>query len=187
MGIADMAVAVLDHYDVAIADVVGLSWGGLVAQQVAIQHAGRVGKLVLAATSTGMVMVPPDLSQWADGSGDDGVDHGIVQRVITTASDWSHGVWDQMKRQRPRIGPGMIHQSLAFAGWSSAPWLPLMLRAPTLILANRHDPVVPMPNATWLQQLIAGARVETVDSGGHFFLLSETATVRALIGDFLDA
>ncbi|MEY4269583.1 MAG: hypothetical protein RLZZ58_799 [Pseudomonadota bacterium] len=186
MAMADAVVAILDHYDCAVADVVGLSWGGLLAQQIALQHAGRVGRLVLAATSTGMVMVPPDLSQWAHGIDKDGVDYGIVQRCIATASDWSNGVMDQMKRQRPRIGPGMLYQSLAFTGWSSAPWLTMMLRAPTLILANRHDPVVPMPNAIWLQQLIAGARLETVDSGGHFFLLSETDAARALIVDFLD-
>jgi pimeloyl-ACP methyl ester carboxylesterase len=183
---ADVAAAVLDHFDVTAADVVGLSWGGLLAQQLALQHGARVNRLVLAATAAGMVMVPPDLSQWTQGAGPDGIDRGILQRWITTAADWQQGVWDQMKRQHPRIGPGMMHQSLAFAGWSSAPWLPLFLTMPTLILANRHDPIVPMPNADLLHALIPGSRLETVDSGGHFFLLSEIDTVRARIIAFLD-
>ena len=39
-------------------DVLGLSWGGGLAQQLAVQSRGRVRRVVLVATGTGALMVP---------------------------------------------------------------------------------------------------------------------------------
>ncbi|MGH3507235.1 MAG: alpha/beta fold hydrolase, partial [Nocardioidaceae bacterium] len=39
-------------------DVLGISWGGGLAQQLAFQHPRRCRRLVLAGTGTGMLMVP---------------------------------------------------------------------------------------------------------------------------------
>ncbi|HAJ47377.1 MAG TPA: poly(3-hydroxyalkanoate) depolymerase, partial [Alphaproteobacteria bacterium] len=41
-------------------DVIGVSWGGAVAQQFAFQCQHRVNRLILAATTAGMTMVPGD-------------------------------------------------------------------------------------------------------------------------------
>jgi poly(3-hydroxyalkanoate) depolymerase len=57
-GIARLAAAVLDHYGHARADVLGISWGGAAAQQFARTCAPRCRRLILAATATGMVMIP---------------------------------------------------------------------------------------------------------------------------------
>lgn len=43
------------------ADVLGYSWGGLLAQQLAGQHPGTVSKLVLACTGPGVLCVPAGL------------------------------------------------------------------------------------------------------------------------------
>ena len=50
-GMADDAVALLDHLKIDIAHIVGHSMGGFVAQHICINHPQRVDKLVLAATS----------------------------------------------------------------------------------------------------------------------------------------
>src|SRR4051794_12241376 len=60
--VARLAAALLDHLGYARADVLGVSWGGLVAQQFAFQHPSRCRRLVLAATTTGALMVPGSLS-----------------------------------------------------------------------------------------------------------------------------
>jgi pimeloyl-ACP methyl ester carboxylesterase len=49
---------VLGHERVHI---MGVSWGGAIAQQFAVQRSARCAKLVLAATATGMLMVPGNL------------------------------------------------------------------------------------------------------------------------------
>ena len=48
--LADDAVAVMDACGFGRAHVVGLSMGGMIAQELAIRHSDRVGALVLAAT-----------------------------------------------------------------------------------------------------------------------------------------
>ena len=57
-GIATLAAGLLDHLGYAEADVLGVSWGGAIAQQFAHDHARRCRRLVLAATSPGALMVP---------------------------------------------------------------------------------------------------------------------------------
>jgi poly(3-hydroxyalkanoate) depolymerase len=61
-GIARLAASLLDHLGYAQADVLGVSWGGAIAQQFAFQHPERCRRLVLAATSPGALMVPAQLS-----------------------------------------------------------------------------------------------------------------------------
>src|SRR3954471_8938903 len=56
--VARLAAALLDHLGHARADVLGVSWGGVIAQQFAFQHASRCRRLVLAATTMGALMIP---------------------------------------------------------------------------------------------------------------------------------
>ena len=48
----------LDELGVETVDVMGISWGGGMAQHFAIQHPGRARRVVLIATSAGMLMMP---------------------------------------------------------------------------------------------------------------------------------
>src|SRR5215831_4427196 len=51
-------IAALDGVETIAFDALGVSWGGGLAQQFAIQYPGRCRKLILAATSAGALMVP---------------------------------------------------------------------------------------------------------------------------------
>jgi len=57
-GIARIAEGLLDHVGISGVDVLGVSWGGAIAQQFALRNPVRCRKLVLAATSPGALMVP---------------------------------------------------------------------------------------------------------------------------------
>ncbi len=74
---------------------------------------------------------------------------------------------------------------MAFLGWSSLWWLPT-LRQPTLVLAGRDDPLVPLINARILAWLIPGARLEVFDDG-HLFLMTGARRVTPMIREFLAA
>ncbi|MGI8450506.1 MAG: alpha/beta fold hydrolase, partial [Streptosporangiaceae bacterium] len=58
--LADLARGVLDYVGVSHADVLGYSYGGAVAQQLAVQHPASIRRLVLAATNTGSGSIPAD-------------------------------------------------------------------------------------------------------------------------------
>ena len=57
-GLAKLAARMLDYLDYSQVNVIGVSWGGALAQQFAYSHPERCKKLILAATSAGAVMVP---------------------------------------------------------------------------------------------------------------------------------
>ena len=66
---ARIADKLLDRFHYDHVDVMGVSWGGAMAQQFAFQYKSRVNRLILAATSAGMLMVPgklKSLSKMAD-------------------------------------------------------------------------------------------------------------------------
>jgi poly(3-hydroxyalkanoate) depolymerase len=173
------------HYDVV--DVMGVSWGGGMAQQFAFQHPRRVGKVVLAATSAGMVMVPGDvasLSKMAHPRRYMDPDY-LKRNFQELYGGETDGSGDHVERIKSPSRIGYLYQLAAMAGWTSAYWLPF-LRQKTLILMGDKDRIVPLINGRILHTLIPRARLEVVPGGGHLFLVSRARDVAPVISTFLD-
>ncbi len=159
------------------ADVLGISWGGGVAQHFAMFQRHRCRRLVLVATATGSLMVPARPS--------------VLARMVTPRRYldrrylWENAgdLYGGSARSQPdrisalmhaenRVGPalGYVYQLAAGAGWTSLPFLPL-IRQPTLILSGDDDPLIPLANARLMHSLIpplAAARVPRRSPGpGH--------------------
>jgi pimeloyl-ACP methyl ester carboxylesterase len=166
-------------------DVMGVSWGGGLAQQFAFQHAGRLGKLVLAATAAGVVMAPGDpkiLARMAHPRRY--ADPRYMRANFETLYGETAGSDGHVSRLRPASARGYLYQLAAMAGWTSVPFLPL-LKARTLVMMGRDDRIVPPVNGRILAGLIPHARLEMV-GGGHLFLVSRAAECIPLIEAFLD-
>jgi poly(3-hydroxyalkanoate) depolymerase len=173
-------------------DVLGLSWGGGLAQQFAVQHRGRCRRLVLAATGPGALMVPahprviarmltprrhrdPEYARRIAGELYGGTmreDPERAARVLRAAS-----------RSVPRRG--YYYQLAAGTGWSSLPFLRL-IRQPTLIVAGNDDPIIPAANARLMARLIPDARLH-LHHGGHLALVTEAEQLAPVVEGFLDA
>ncbi|MEQ8268107.1 MAG: poly(3-hydroxyalkanoate) depolymerase [Parvibaculum sp.] len=183
---ARMAAGILDELGYDEVDVMGVSWGGAMAQQFAFQYGKRVRHLILAATSAGMLMVPGNPRALAK------LAHPrrymdpayMLRHFETLYGDESEGATDHSKRLRAPSFRGYFYQLLAGMGWTSVPFLPF-LKQPTLVLAGENDQIVPLVNGRFLAQLIPNARLEVV-SGGHLFLVSRANEVMPLIRGFLD-
>jgi poly(3-hydroxyalkanoate) depolymerase len=186
--IARMAARILDHYDYGDVDVLGVSWGGDMAQQFAFQYRKRVKKLILAATSAGWTMIPgkPEaLSKMANPRryADPEYMKKNFQKLYGEEPDGS------AKSHRFAIKPpsrkGYLFQMMAMAGWLSLPFL-LLLPQPTLILAGDKDSIVPVANARILHTFIRKSQLHVVKGSGHLFIVSRADEIIPLIRDFLN-
>ena len=172
--LARLSTRLLDQLGHERVDVLGVSWGGALAQQFAFQHPTRCRRLVLAATSPGHLMVP-----------------GKLAVLLKMASPRRYKDPEYMSRIAGDIYGGALRRSpqlarehLRHVRWSSLPWLRL-LRQPTLVIYGADDPLVPAANAKILAALIPDSRLVSIDDG-HLFLVTSAGESARLIGDFLD-
>jgi poly(3-hydroxyalkanoate) depolymerase len=172
------------------ADLLGLSWGGGLAQQMAFLFPRFVRRLVLVSTGTGSVMVPGRLSVLARMATPrrfhDPLYAASIIGDIYGGSARTHP--DQVLRLlgddlRPASRVGYLHQLLAGAGWTSLPWLPL-IRQQTLILAGNDDPIVPAVNARIMRRLLPHATLH-IYHGGHVALVTDTEQIAPIVATFL--
>ena len=165
--------AILDRLEIPKVDVLGISWGGGIAQQFALQHRARIGKLMLAATSAGMLMAPgnmPALTRLADPA-EWTMGKALQRNLALLYNGGGTGDPVSLNAATPPSPSGFLYQLAALAGWSSVPLLPL-LDLPTLILAGDEDQVVPPVNSQFLHALIPGSKLRLIRGGGHLFPFS---------------
>jgi poly(3-hydroxyalkanoate) depolymerase len=182
----------LDQLGYERADVLGISWGGGLAQQFALARPARVRRLVLVATGPGVLMVPGHPR--------------VLLRMLTPRRHRSPGyaariagdLYGGSAREHPavardllhattRLGParGYYYQLLSGAGWTSLPLLP-WLRQPTLILAGDDDPIIPLVNVRIMHQLMPHSELH-IYPGGHLELAADAGRLAPIVDAFLTA
>jgi poly(3-hydroxyalkanoate) depolymerase len=172
-------------------DVLGLSWGGALAQQFAFQNPRRCRRLILVSTGTGALMVPGNPLVLAKMlTPRRFLDHNYAATIAgdlyggTVRNDASviKSLFDRQLMAGSRVG--YLHQLLAGAVWTSLFALPL-IRQQTLIIAGHDDPVVPVVNAKIMARLLPHATVY-MHSGGHVDLITNAAELAPVIESFRD-
>lgn len=186
--IARMTARLLDELGYGKVDVMGVSWGGGMAQQFAFQHPRRVNRVVLAATSAGSVMVPGNIASLSKmASPQRYLDPQFMRKNFETlyGDEVAPGADNHMARVTPPSRTGYLYQLAAMMGWTSVFFLPF-LRQQSLIVMGDQDRVVPLINGRILQALIPKAHLEVIPGGGHLFLVTRAAEAVPVIRDFLD-
>jgi poly(3-hydroxyalkanoate) depolymerase len=182
-----IAALLLDRFDMPLVDVMGVSWGGAMAQQFALQNTARTNKLILVATSAGMLMVPGNpasLVKMADPRRY--IDPEFMAKHFKTLYGGMVGnKSEHIGRITPPSKTGYFYQLMAMMGWTSAPFLPFM-KTETLIMMGDDDQIVPLANGKFLNFLIPNSELFVVKNGGHLFLLSHVEESIAKIRAFLD-
>ena len=160
--IAAVVMEIADRLGHRNLDLAGFSWGGALAQQIAIQFPGRIRRLVLMATTP--VMGAPGIG-WAAMFDDDMLASGLKIQTATPL--------------------GIAYQTAAMAGWTSLGLLSGLKNLPTLVLMGERDGVMPACFGQMLADQIDGAVLEAVP-GSHLFPFTHAAAISARISAFLD-
>ena len=186
------AAKLLDQLGITQVDVMGISWGGGIAQHFAMQHPGRTRRVVLIATSAGMLMIPgrvAALSKMANPRRYIDADFMLknFETLYGQGLGKTAGRKGHMSLLKPPSPRGYLYQLLAMAGWTSAPALPFLMKKPTLIMMGDYDAIVPLANGKLLNALIPNSELQVFEGGGHLFLLSHKEECVIAIRDFLDA
>lgn len=181
----------LNNLGYSRADVLGISWGGGLAQQFSFQYPRYCRRSVLVATATGLWMVPATPK--------------VLGRMMTPrrhrdpeyARNIAGSIYGGSARRDPEGTVNVLHSSMratpvrgylyqlaAIGSWTSLPWLP-MIRQPTLVLAGDDDPIIPSINGTIMARLLPRGELHRY-SGGHLALLTEPERLAPVIDEFLD-
>jgi pimeloyl-ACP methyl ester carboxylesterase len=191
--LADLVAGILDRVGYDVADVLGYSHGGALAQQFTHQYPERVRRLILAGTIPGLGGIQnPRIAMQAFAPGmqtntSTELRQAKVARVVGGRSGSDPAVLEVYERNRmlhPPSARGYRLQLYAISGWSSVPWLHT-IEAPTLVLAGGVDPLVPPINSRIFTRLIPNCRRYIVAGGGHLFLIDQPEESAYVIDAFL--
>lgn len=180
-----------DHLGIGRFDVMGLSWGGLLAQQLALTSPRRVRRVVLASTNYGLgsVMGTPasmralfSLDRYRSASSFSEAMRSFGGSNL--AGDVIAAEHLAARLAHPPSTRGYYHQMVAPAGWSSLAALPL-LRQDTLLLAGDADTATPAANARIMATLIPRARLHLFANAGHLVLFQRPDEVAEVVATFL--
>ena len=175
---ADDAVAVLDALGIASAHVMGLSMGGMIVQQLAIDHPERVRSLTSVMSTTG----DPDVGQASKEArallfGPPASDRdGAIDRAVKGLSVW--GSPDHQDRDRTAAIVGEAYdrcfdpagQGRQLMGIMASPSRTEALggvEVPALVLHGDQDRLVDISGGRRTADAIPGARFEVMEGMGH--------------------
>lgn len=183
-GFASLIRDLMDELGVDRADVIGYSFGGMVAQQLAFDAPTRVRRMVLASTSCGLGAIPSNPMSWWNALLDDGWPSPTEAVPV-----WFMRQWASVLRQEfgTRWGDGLwlfAEQIAAASTWSSLLWLQALVQ-PTLVITGTLDALVPAQNTHLLASRMPDARTYRVVGGGHQCLWDYAEETGPVIAEFL--
>jgi len=176
---ADDAVAVMDAAGVERAHVYGISMGGMIAQELALNHPERVRSLILGCTACGGANAVPaaapvmqTLMDRGTMTPEEGVE-AMVPFIYSTTTPRARIDEDLAIRRRtfPQAA-GYLAQIQGVLAWSSFERLHNIC-VPTLVLHGETDQLAPPENGRILARKIPGARLRLFERASHIYPTDE--------------
>ncbi len=193
---ADDAAGLLQELGISKAHVFGISMGGAIAQELALNHPESILGLVLGCTGPGrsrgvnpsgevaMLLAPqPGLSA------EDQVRKTWPAAVTTEFIGRERGFLEEMLRiflDQPTPPQTLIRQTIEGMSFDSYDRLP-EIKAPTLIIHGDRDLLSPVQNARILHERIAGSQLRVIPGVGHCFFWEKPQESAEAMVQFLSA
>src|SRR5918994_1798699 len=153
-------------------DVLGLSLGGFIAQELALLHPEKVNRLILVASSCGgNQTVPPQVSPQDFKSMVSGNATKEVFQHTLFPRDWIQNNTEYIENEfiypMGKVSAGSLQLQSAAAGiWDSCEKLS-DISNPTLVITGTQDITSPPANSVRLAEKIPGAWLVQIEGGGH--------------------
>ncbi|MFZ0887234.1 MAG: alpha/beta fold hydrolase [Candidatus Binataceae bacterium] len=195
---AEDAIAILDHLRIPKAHVYGVSMGGMIAQELALNHPERVKKLVLGCTWAGGPTVRLSAPE---------IMARLIQGAATLRTDREKGIDillpvllpPEFIGEHPEV-KAMIMATLAdgqttpietiqramlgLTQFNAYDRLP-QVKCPVLIVHGEKDVLIPPENAAILKSRIPHAEVYRIPNAGHAYQIADMLGVHQRIVTFL--
>ena len=180
---ADDAAALLEILDIHKLDVIGISFGGMVAQHFAIRHPHLIRKLVLACTSPGgptyssanlldVMELPLDErraawmemydTRYSSGDGESYFVHFLEKLLLRSPNMFPNiatgGLMEQLKARSLHDVNDLLHK----------------ITVPCLIAGGKYDGIAPPENLHCLSKKIPHSTLHFFE-GGHSFLIEDSS------------
>lgn len=189
--LASDAYELLRALGITQAHVLGISLGGFIAQQLALDHPEIVKKLILCSTSFGgphMVLPTGEVLQFmAFGAGKETFQRGL-ELAFSPGYLENHAAkvarLTAPMRRNPQPRYAYLRQFMAPVNFNSEEQLH-KITVPVLVLAGEEDQVVPAENSRRLAAKLPHAQLVIFPKAGHLFLVEQSEKVNRVILDFL--
>lgn len=189
--LASDAFELLRALEIERAHILGISLGGFIAQQLALDHPEIINKLILCSTSHGgpnMILPKGEVLQFmAFGAGKETFQQGLELAFSTEYLEKHSEEIAQLTapmRRHPQPRYAYLRQFMAPLSFNSEPRLH-ELTMPVLVLAGEADRVVPVENSRRLAAQLPNARLVTFPGAGHLVMVERAREVNKIIIDFL--
>ncbi len=189
-------VGIMEALEIPRAHILGLSMGGMIAQEVAIQYPERVNGLVLACTHCGgdhAVRASDEIGSLMGEYVTTGTPEAaqkaakcfFADTTLQKAPDLVQK-YQEVSRAYPRSPDIMMRQWKAIQKHDTWEALP-RIQGPTLVLTGKEDVLIPPENSEILAGRIPHASLQVMEGGGHQFLVEQAAACNKAVMAFLDA
>ena len=189
---ADDAAAVLQHFGVSSAHIVGASMGGAISQILAVKHASLVRSLTLVCTACRNKPWRTELLRhWADTANVRG-----MREWANDSARWLVGP-RSFRRLAPALswlGPfatyrpskGFAAQVAAIVGTDDSTVAELSsITAPTLVIVGNQDILTPRADSEEIAERIAHAELVVISGAAHGLMVEHASTFNSIVFDFI--
>ncbi len=190
---ASDAAGVLDASGLESAHVYGVSMGGMIAQEFALQYPKRVRSLILGCTASGgphVVKAEPEVNQLLMSRGnmspeeaagaavpfiyDSATSRELIDEDLAMRRDWF---------PRPEAYMAQLEGILSWEAYSRLS----QISAPTLVIHGESDRLVPAGNGKLIAERIPGAKLVLLPHASHIYSTDQTEAAHEAILEFLGA
>ncbi|MDO5688770.1 MAG: alpha/beta hydrolase [Tissierellia bacterium] len=182
----------LDALELSEVDIVGNSFGGSLALSAAIEHPGRIRRMVLM----GAMGVNFEITEGLDSVWGYTPSFENMRDMLNLFVDNKAIATDELAQLRyeASIEPGFQESFSAMFPAPRQQWVDFMartdeeirgLKQPTLIVHGREDQVIPLSNSYKLMELIDNAQLHVFGHCGHWTQIEQTDRFSQLVSDFL--